>query len=71
MFDNANLIKDLIQENAHLRKMIHTFVFCKDCKHWKPYHLMGHLYGECKGTDIDTEPNDFCSRGERKNEDVD
>ena len=62
MFDNANLIKDLIQENAHLRKMIHTFVFCKDCEHWNAKE------GYCYELDVEEmENDDFCSRGERKN----
>ena len=41
---------------------------CKDCKHWKfAQHINDNLCHRFDGDPwIPTEPNDFCSYGERK-----
>ena len=43
-------------------------VRCKDCKHWKfAQHINDNLCHRFDGDPwIPTEPNDFCSYGERK-----
>ena len=43
-------------------------VRCKDCKHWKfAQHINDNLCHRFDGDPwIPTEPNDFCSQGERK-----
>ena len=65
MLNNTNLTNELLQENAHLRKLINKFVFCKDCRWWKLNAVCGRF------NMATTKENDFCSRGERKNKDVD
>jgi hypothetical protein len=45
-------------------------VRCKECKKWKEPWLEGQHLGRCmKGKTAMTEPNDFCSYGERKDND--
>lgn len=48
-------------------------VRCKDCKHYKnesyPYRPNAHMMCTCWNDYLPTEPDDFCSSGERK-EDV-
>lgn len=54
-------------------------VTCKDCKHWIPnipkyahigYKVCNHEYndGLCEGIGYEWDADDFCSRGERKDE---
>ena len=43
-------------------------VRCKDCKHWHEDDDIGHCDNP-DGLDNYAEPNDFCSYGERKNDD--
>lgn len=53
-------------------------VRCKDCKHWKPSDAMaGNLFenmepiGGCRYVNFCRKASDFCSYGERRNDEAD
>ena len=43
-------------------------VFCKECKHWHSGNCWGIPFSGDDASYIETEPNDFCSYGEREGE---
>jgi hypothetical protein len=48
-------------------------VRCKDCKHYHPRCQSAHWEGKknmcCRSANVHTKPDDFCSYGERKDND--
>ena len=63
----ARSTADLLIENDFL-----PVVRCKDCKHYKPQKKSAHWENRANYCNrivtIKTQPYDFCSYGERKNE---
>lgn len=49
-----------------------TVVRCRDCKHYKPYRTHSHgMMNRCQlsmAYDLKRDADDFCSRGERRDE---
>lgn len=62
----AEWIVELGDGNIHIKKMM-PLVRCKDCK-WRSPYVKGH----CDNPDIGlgTDDDDFCSMGERIDEDL-
>lgn len=67
-------IKNLIQEQPTVDAV--EVVRCKDCIHYCQTHGYSHTYMGCMIFDganeipYETEPDDFCSHGERRSEDA-
>ena len=52
---------------------VEPVVRCKDCKHYTPFRniIGGEMdEGECEGYDPCVPANHFCSRGERRNDEL-
>ena len=66
-FWNSLDLDNVTEVNVHGQRFIKV-VRCKDCKWYTQFrNINGGLFpeGECEGYGL-REPNDFCSRGERK-----
>ena len=64
--DSCPLYRWFKAKVIEIEKDIVTVVRCKDCKHY----LKLTFLSECTKHDLAVEPNDYCSDGERREEDV-
>lgn len=56
--------------NVYVREIMMPVVFCKDCKYWD--YEVDNDVGFCVRTeDCDWNADDFCSKGEKKDESID
>lgn len=67
--EDRAILFDAVYSSTTPKNKVLGIIPCEDCKHYRPFFSHPHIYG-CHIRPIveQREPNDFCSRAERREE---